>query len=181
MVVRFEVDAYVPDAEAAVDPVTGSVDALLEQMAGLSVSSASTTVTDATIRVARGGEYVAQSTIAELTTRSETSSTYNWPRSYPQLYLSQTPHYHFAVHSKGKFIHLKKHDLQGAELEEEREKLQGDFRKLVAALTVIQDMVIAGGKEGRYSLIYENRELKVYRRSRQGNLLPDDVVTRFED
>lgn len=81
---------------------------------------------------------------------------------------------------KGNFTELRVKNLEDEELKAVGQELQPGFRKLLAALAMIQEVVTMGGKEERYSLVYENGEVKMYKRSKQDSCLPEDVLARFD-
>lgn len=184
LVVRFDVDAYLPDMGAAA-PIpesqpAGNVDALAGQLAGMSVSSNSIPSEGTDIQIVRAGAYIQQNSIMELMTRTEKNGNFQWSNTYPQLFLSQTPHFFVAIQSNGNFTRLKRRNLDNPEVKNVGLGMQPDFRKLLAALEKIQEVVVASGNEGRYSLVHEGGDMKVYKRANQSSCLPEDVLSRFD-
>ncbi|KAI0693837.1 hypothetical protein C8T65DRAFT_585445 [Cerioporus squamosus] len=199
MVVRFEVDACLPQPDATSttrtrrsQPSTTSatstnVDSLTDIMLNLNV--ASTTGTSrvpsqaSDIAVIRAGTQVPQSSIVELTTRSEKYiDEFSWAEQYPQLLLSYTPHLFLAAHNRGTFERMIEHKLGSDELRniENNARIQRSFRQLAAALRAIQELVKDHGQRGRLTLVcQQDGSLKVYQRTSQQGLLPDTELERF--
>jgi len=190
LVVRFEVDACVATQTKPPRKSAGDVDDLSSLLSGLAVSStpsatsssraaASTNIRSLT--VIRAGAEVPQGNILELTTRSERNAeNFDWGESYPQLYLSQTPHLYLAVHSRGKFMRVQKEKLGSSKMIGVERSLQVGLKKLRAALETIQDLVIDHGKDGRISFLCQDGELRAYERESRATCLPEDVIARFE-
>ncbi|KAK7689954.1 hypothetical protein QCA50_006594 [Cerrena zonata] len=184
MVVRFEVDACL---EALPTRTAGrvNVDDMISQLGGLSLSSTSTsspssTTSNTDVSIIRAGKIVPQSSILEMTTRSERNvESYDWKESYPQLYLSQTPHHFLAVHRSGMFNQIKKRNLEDREMKEIHAGIERSFRKLNTLLKTIQELVIGHGQRGRLSLVCKDGALKVHERKSQDSFLPDEVIRRF--
>lgn len=185
MVVRFEVDACL---EALPKRTTGrsgdgGVDDMINQLGGLalfSTSASSSASTETDVTIFRAGQVVPQSSILEMTTRSERNVvTYDWKESYPQLFLSQTPHHFLAVHRGGMFSRIEKRKLDDRELKDIHAGIEQSFRKLYVLLKTIQDVVIGHGRRGRLSLVCKDGFLKVYERMSQDSFLPDEVMKRF--
>ncbi|KZT69561.1 hypothetical protein DAEQUDRAFT_765400 [Daedalea quercina L-15889] len=193
MVVRFSVDACIPppststqDAHQQVDMVdTDDLSSMLSNM-GIATSldqgveidrEASTSDLD----VIRAGKPVPQSSLIEITTRTERNArSYNWTDTYPQLYFSQTAYRFMAIHDHGNFYEVEKRGLDEPKSEEIKKGLQGDFNKLKDALQTIQNLVIAHGERGRLSLVFQDGTLRVFERKSLESCLPDDMLGRFE-
>lgn len=200
MVVRFEVDACT--AQPTSTPVRAparttrprtsndalpSVDSLADALGGLNFSSRPTpphiaSGTPTSITVIRAGSQVPQSAVVELVTRSQNYvDQFDWAEQYPQLLLSYTPHLFLGVHNRGTFDRVKKHALGSAELRpvETDPKIQRAFRQLVAILRTIQDLVKSQGQRGRLTLLCQDGLLKVYKRTSNAGVLPEDELARF--
>lgn len=209
MVVRFEVDACLPSntnskpkktISSSSTRVAGSGDGedLANMLSNLAIGStgaaaAATPTTTATsssstkepidLNIIWAGVKVPQSSIIELTTRSEQSvANFDWAEAYPQLYLSQTPLHYLAVHKRGRFAQVtKRRSDQGDFIRIEKQVMSG-FRKLRRALEVVHDLVVnKHGLEGRIvSLVCTDGVLKVYERSAGGDgFLPDQLLALF--
>ncbi|CAL1713702.1 unnamed protein product [Somion occarium] len=186
MVVRFEVDACIETLAPHPSSRTGDVDDLASQLSGLSVSSTSSraaanTSSTSDVDILRGGRQVPQSSIIELTTRSErNAATFDWKEQYPQLYLSQTIHHFLAIHQRGYFTRIEKRKLSDNQMNDIHARAEESFKKLRALLGTIQDLVIGHGQRGRLSLLCQNGELQVRERESQDSFLPDEVMKRFD-
>lgn len=205
MVVRFEVDACLPTPRAtttAKQAVTApsrsssaqSPDDLADALAGLNIISSLPDVDDtssspdakprsSSIKIIHGGTEVPQESIMELATRSQYFiHEINWGEIFPQLFLSNTPHFYLGVHNRGRFDEIRKMELSGDELGSQREEAEVNFRKLGKALSTIQEIVQKYGKERRVSLVCESGTLKVYERVGRKSCLPSgpEGVGRFE-
>jgi hypothetical protein len=196
MVVRFEVDACIPSAiplaSRSQDKTSATVDDLVSEFANVKLhtpdsrSSAASTMTmkppaQPKLTVLNGGSYVPQSAIVELTTRSlRRELEFDWKESYPQLFLSQTPHHFLAVHERGRFIRVNKRKLGSPELKEVADiDIEPELKKLRRLLDIIKDLVVKHGQRGRLSLVCQGGELKVYERLGQGSCLPDETMNKF--
>lgn len=198
MVLRFEVDACIPSETTAVAPrpktpsakvpSSNDVDDLASALSSVTLqtsesSSASLKPTKRpVITVISGGSYIPQSSIVELTTRSErNASTFDWKESYPQLFLSQTPHHFLGIHQRGRFTAVNKRKLDSPELKKiATDYIQGDMKKLRHVLSVIKELAVKHGERGRLSLVCRGGELMVYERVSQDSCLPDEFLQRFD-
>jgi len=189
MVVRFEVDACIPPTvpEPRV-PASNTVDQLTESLSAVSISSQAIPVGPSgatskdTLLVTKGGTKLPHSSIIELQTRSETSKyPIDWQESYPQLFLSQTAYHFLGIHSRGRFHTCQKREL-ASDIENivKESEVQDSLKKLRRTLEVIQKIVVQGGQRGRLSLVCQNGELMVFKRSSQASCLPDEMMERFE-
>jgi len=196
MVVRFEVDAClpheVPDSKTTrkqgvedEDPE----DALLGALSGLSIGTNTRSSTmpppsplaSADLKISRAGTQVPQSNLIEMTTRSEISAAkFDWSDAYPQLYLSQTPYHHLAVHRGGTFFSIAKREIGKKDLVAIESKAQPGFKKLRKILGEIQTRVKKGGADGRISLVCKNGVLKVHERTSKESCLSEDSLALFE-
>ena len=206
IVVRFEVDACLPQApsesstrKAATTTQSTSqrtaasstdVDSLTDIMLGLNVSSTTTTTTTVSppsqasdIAVIHAGTQVPQSSIIELTTRSEKYiDEFSWAEQYPQLLLSYTPHLFLAAHNRGTFERMIAHELGSDELRniENNTRVQRSFRQLAATLRAIQTLVKEHGQRGRLTLLCQgDGTLEVHERNTDQGVLPDIELDRF--
>jgi hypothetical protein len=107
----------------------------------------------------------------------------DWAETYPQLYLSQTPHHFLALHDHGRFTVVEKRNMTTSpDLLEVKSSIQGDLDTLRAALEVIQDAVMLHGEGARLSLVYEGGlggKLKMYKRVVDTSYLPDKILEKF--
>ncbi|RDB14674.1 hypothetical protein Hypma_016260 [Hypsizygus marmoreus] len=197
MVVRFEVDACIaseaptsaPKSTPAKPGSSANVDDLIGALSGVTLSTAvpgssPSTVADGAreIIVIHGGAEVPQSAIVELTTRSErNAASFDFKESYPQLFLSQTPHHFLAVHERGRFTRMTKRQLESPEIKNLAvDIIQPDLKKLRRVLDVIMALAIKHGERGRLSLVCQGGDLKVYERVSDKSCLPDDILQRFD-
>ena len=200
LVVRFEVDACLPSAtpKRSASPVkqSSNPDDLADILAGLNItpqnpaspsvpSSSSYTASEAgsssQLRILRAGVEQPQTSIIELTTRSENRiNQLVWTEIFPQLYLSQTPHFYVGIHSRGRFYEIRKQSLDSLEMVSQREQAETSFKKLGMALRMIQKLVIKHGQAARLSLVCEKGKLMVYERVNTQSCLPAEVMQRFE-
>jgi hypothetical protein len=199
MVLRFEVDACLPSDLPVPKPKAikstytdydddDDDDDLLGALSGLSIGtgSQSTTstpspLTSTDLKITRAGTQVPQSNIVEMTTRSEISAAnFDWGDAYPQLYFSQTPHHHLAVHRSGTFFSIAKRKIGENDLVEIESRAQRGFKKLRKVLGEIQTMVKDGGTGGRISLVCEDGVLKVHKRNSEESCLPEDSLALFK-
>ena len=198
MVVRFEVDGCLPsdrpEPKAARnarfdDDDEDSDEALLGALSGLSIGTSSRSITmpppspltTTDLKIFRAGIQVPQSNLLEMTTRSEISAArFDWGDAYPQLYFSQTPHHHLAVHRTGTFFSIAKRKIGENDLVAVEGKAQPGFRKLRQVLGEIQTMVKKGGANGRISLVCKDGILKVHERKSKESCLPEDSLALFK-
>ena len=191
MVVRFEVDACLPSKDSDPKPKSKPwVDddpeaALLGALSGLSIGSSTrsstTTLTSNDLEISRAGTQVPQSDLIEMTTRSEISAAkFDWGDAYPQLYFSQTPHHHLAVHRSGTFFKITKRMIGKSDLIAIEKKAQPGFKKLRKLLGEIQAKVKKAGVDGRISLVCKDGILKVHERTNSESCLPEDSLALFK-
>lgn len=202
MIVRCEVDACIPepapDSATTARPTTSrttsapatssTVDALSDMLSGLDVSRATSASTAsaatqcADISVIRAGIQRPQSSMVELTTRSARwIDEFDWAEQYPQLLLTNIPHLFLAVHERGVFQRIKKHELGTTEFRrvENDSKIQKGFRQLVAALRTIQSLVKEHGARGRLSLVCREGRLEMFERTSDQGTIGDSDLERF--
>ena len=193
MVVRFEVDGCLlsdqPGPKATSESRLADEDldeAFLGALSSLSIGTSSKTpavspLTSTDLKISRAGTQVPQSSLLELTTRSEISAAnFDWGDAYPQLYFSQTPHHYLAIHRTGTFFSIAKREIGKKDLVAIENRAQPGFRRLRKLLGEIQTMVKKGGASGRKSLICKDGILKVHERNSEGNCLPEDSLALFD-
>jgi hypothetical protein len=193
MVVRFEVDAYIPSA-STLKPrpaqAATTLDDLIGALSGVNLRTPNTespaksivrgSAGATKITVVTGGAYVPQSAIIEMTTRAtHRESEYDWKESYPQLFLSQTQHHFLAVHQRGHFVRVNKRKLQSSELDSVNTLIQSDLKKLRRVLDIIKYIVIKHGEQGRLSLVCKGGVLKIFQRASQVSCLPEEMLGLF--
>jgi hypothetical protein len=115
--------------------------------------------------------------LIELKTYS--GSRKNWSRSYPQLFLSQTPHIYYGSHKGGNFSVIKKFTLGEPHLESIDQNAQAGFKKLRATLITVQELVRKYGTDGRLSFVCKGKELALYRREHSYSCLPKYALALF--
>ncbi|KAM5540765.1 hypothetical protein V8D89_005409 [Ganoderma adspersum] len=203
MIVRCEVDACIPDPASESATTTAhattsrtaagrtpstNVDKLSGMLSGLNVSRGTSTSTmspitqSVDITVRRAGIQRPQSSIVELTTRSARYiDGFDWAEQYPQLLLSSTPHLFLAVHERGVFQRIIKHQLGTTEFRrvENDSKTQRRFRQLVAVLRTVQSLVKEHGARGQLSLVCRDGRLEVFERTSDERIVPDSDLERF--
>lgn len=186
MVVRFEVDACLPLRSASshrkpsrstrpIKPVTSTL--TCEDNTHPFQPNNKPTLHFPRLAVIRAGFLVPQSHLIELKTYSRSGKA--WSNSYPQLFLSQTPHIYYGAHRNGKFSEIKKYTLGEPHLEVIDQDAQVGFKKLKLALTTIQELVRKYGTDGRISLVCSGKELGVYQREDAGSCLPKHALALF--
>ena len=202
MIVRCEVDACIPEPTSqsaasttrtsartatGISSTSSNVDDLSDMLSGLNVSqgtsTAASTASPATqsadISVIHAGIQRPQSSMVELTTRSARYiDQFDWAEQYPQLLLTSIPHLFLAMHERGVFQGIKKHELGTEEFRriENDSKIQKGFRQLVAVLQTLQSLVKEHGARGRLSLVCRDGRLEVFERtSDQGAVLESDL------
>lgn len=194
MVVRFEVDGCLPSDQPGPEATPESRvaddddpdEALVGALSGLSIESKTPTVsslsplTSTDLKISRAGAQVPQSSLLEMTTRSEISAAnFDWGDAYPQLYFSQTPHHYLAIHRSGTFFSIAKRTVGKKDLVAIESRQQPGFRRLRKLLGEIQTMVKKGGANGRKSLVCNNGILKVHERNSEESCLPEDSLALF--
>ena len=101
-----------------------------------------------------------------------------WSKTYPQLFLSQTPHIYHAFHTKGTFTSTKKFTLGQSELGNVDEAAQAGFKKLKKLLDRIKSLVLKHAAM-RVSLVCVGKTLSVYRMPQGESCLPEDALALF--
>ena len=174
MVVRFEVDPClpydgIPSTSRSIGPATRRA------FSRKKPSGSSSNPPDVNI-IRAGSSQVPQTHLLEIKTHQ--SARMNWPKAYPQLYLSQTPHIHHAFHKNGMFTSVKKFALGQSELAEVDKNAQVEFKKLRKLLGHIKSLVLKHGAM-RISLVSVGKTLSVYRIPQGESCLPGDVLALF--
>ncbi|KIK69991.1 hypothetical protein GYMLUDRAFT_150751 [Collybiopsis luxurians FD-317 M1] len=192
IVLRFEVDACLPSSTSPILSKNASfdVDDLSRVFSAASISSANVnrpTYSSVniggmhTLRVGRAGSAVPQSSLIELSTRSQKRVAENrWREDFPQLFLSQTPYHFLGVHQSGRFIDVQKRQLKTSTDLVEAEKIcQPAFQKLRIVLGLIQRLLMDAGEEGRLSIVCRNGMLAIYERKSETSLLSESFLRQF--
>ena len=179
MVVSFQVDACLPyDITSSTNPSDGPT---VDKAAREEPSSGSSSDTQ-DLRIIRvGSSNVPQTHLLEIKTHSIKAGgglSAKWPRTYPQLYLSQTPHIHHAYHKHGTFIEVRKFRLGQDELVAIDQRAQVGFKKLRQLLGYIKSLVLKYGAM-RISLVCVGKTLSVYRIPPGQSCLPEDALALF--
>ena len=130
------------------------------------------------MRILRGGSSdVPQTHLLEIKTHKTMKST-RWSRTYPQLYLSQTPHVYHAYHNNGTFTNINKFTLGQRELVGIDKSAQEGFKKLRKLLGCIRSLVHKHGAT-RVSLVCVGKTLSVYKIPKGESCLPEDALALF--
>jgi len=174
MVVRFEVDACLPYDVSTSTPLP-RIPGVGRRVTKNTASGSSSNPLDVKI-VRAGSSKVPQTHLVEIKTHN--SRHLNWPKTYPQLYLSHTPHVHHAFHKNGTFASVKKFVLGESELVDVDKNAQAGFKKLRKLLGYIQSLVLKHGT-ARISLVCVGKTLSVYRIPQGEKCLPEDALALF--
>ncbi|KAF7976193.1 hypothetical protein HWV62_7366 [Athelia sp. TMB] len=172
MVVRCEVDAFIPCTQTGLNSVNNDASHAsntheMKKYANFTESEGLT--------IRYGGLVVPHSSLIEL----KSSAKIKWPETYPQMWLSQTPWLYKASHNDGQFHTLNKTALESPELAEIAEKSKVRFERLRDALRTIKNIVVNAGLQGRLSFVLERGELKVYDRESKKSCLPPGAMALF--
>ncbi|TFY62830.1 hypothetical protein EVG20_g6556 [Dentipellis fragilis] len=197
MVVRHQVDACLPPVvpagaeggghggpgpRASTTPGPGStVDNLSTALASAPTPPAHIlTTTTNTLKIIHTGREVPQSSIIELTSRSQRYiHKIDCTNLFSQLYLSQTPLLYTGVHQRGEFRELRKRVVaEDPQMEEQCEAAKGMLRQLGQVLREIQKLTVTH-PEKRLSLVCEAGMLTVYERAATKSCLPETLMERF--
>ena len=173
MVVRCEVDAFIPSSQTSLNSVNDDASNALNT---LKMKECANFAESGGLTIRYGGHVVPHSSLIEL----KSSAKIKWPETYPQLWLSQTPWLYKASHNDGQFHTLNKTALESPELAEIAEKSKVRFERLRDALRTIKDIVVDAGLQGRLSFVLERGELKVYDRASKKSCLPSDAMALFK-
>ncbi|KAJ7050323.1 hypothetical protein C8F01DRAFT_1179470 [Mycena amicta] len=195
MVVRFEVDAYLPEIfhpKRKFDSAP-TLEGLAARLANIDFnpkvnrnsppsSRASASPEPYTtyhgLMVIESGTPVDQASLVDLSTRSTRRMLdLNWGDFYAQHFLSQTNMHFIGVHEYGRFIRVVKREALGSRVEDDA--AQPSLKRLRRLLQVIRDVVVRHGQRGRLTLVCQNGELTVYERDGMENCLPEEVLERF--
>lgn len=197
--VRFEIDACLPAASKGPD-----LDELTASLGGLNIDKAekenkdekdakspkdkeaSPAPKDATadfiplVKVQSRGTLISQDRLVEVTTRSQKSfEGLNWGDPYPQLFFSQTPHLHIALHLRGNFFIINKYKLGEGHLKDIHATQENGFRQLRVLLGIILKKAKEAGVEERLSLLCQRGTLTVHENLEGKSCLPDDHLALF--
>lgn len=175
IVLRFEVDACLPYDATPSRLSSGHPVASKGATEKRFSSGSSSNPSD--VRILRAGSSeVPQTHLLEIKTHG--GAGMNWSKTYPQLYLSITPHVHHAFHKHGTFTHVKKYTLGQSELVDINERAQDGFKKLGKLLGCIKSLVLKHGAT-RVSLVCVDKTLSVYRIPQGETCLPEDALALF--
>ncbi len=192
MVVRYEVDAYLPDDSTCEDSWRDALSAAAPTTVNnLAATSKSTSrkskakvepALHAELTVYQGGSWsIPQSSILEMKTRSQRNfGKMKWSELHGQLYVSQTPHCFIGVHQQGTFTTLVRENLQSARMERVRAAEKPKLKALRWVLGVIQDLLVKRGGNARLSLVSEAGVLGVYENDAEGDCLPREIMECFD-
>ncbi|TFY75224.1 hypothetical protein EWM64_g8788 [Hericium alpestre] len=160
MIVRFEVDAFLPSDEAVQSSGKSAttLDSLTDSLSTLQVTTESASPPG--LQIIRAGSEVPHRSVIELKTSSK--KHIRWSDIFPQLYLSQTPWFYVGFHEKGTFTEVQKSNM--LEMKEQRKDLEGRLRQLGQTLEMIQELAIAHGTKKCLSLVCQSGVLTVYER-----------------
>ncbi|KAA1472277.1 hypothetical protein DENSPDRAFT_745228, partial [Dentipellis sp. KUC8613] len=167
MVVRYEVDAYIPSAVAA--DTTGNNACECEKPTSLVFNA---NATSDTLDIVYAGHEIPQSSIIELTTRSQRFiDLLHWPDLYPRMYLSRTRFLCIGLHSHGRFEEIRKYDMAN-DMKTQLNAARGALQKLGVVLKEVQELMKENpGK--KLSLVCEGDTLRVYERATSKSCLPE--------
>ncbi|KDQ26224.1 hypothetical protein PLEOSDRAFT_1078415 [Pleurotus ostreatus PC15] len=201
MVVRYEVDGYLPDTspythswrQAASAAAPTAVNNLADTPASVKFTAATPESTPkfkpkaepalhAGLTVYPGGSWsIPQSSILEMKTRSQRNfDRINWSELHGQLYVSQTLHCFIGIHQQGTFSTLVRQNLRSAAMERVRAAEQPKLKALRWVLGVIQDLLVKRGGNARVSLVSEAGVLGVYECKTDGDCLPKELMEYFD-
>ncbi|KAH7087978.1 hypothetical protein BKA62DRAFT_627461 [Auriculariales sp. MPI-PUGE-AT-0066] len=194
MLVRFELDACLPDSGQSTIASSASQDTALE-MSTLAdafnqlsyTPNGSTSFTTVGVEIATGGVLVDQSLTMELKTRSRTTwdpvrrarvpNSIDWAESYLQLFLSQTQHHALGWHDRGTFTTIEHVTLAKLGERAEAKAQQANLRKLSVVLRQVVDAVKVQGDGKLLSLVCEDGVLTLrHRHDRPDGALPQELV-----
>ena len=180
LVVRFEVDACYPSANAS---SRGAADALADALSSLSVSGSTANAGGRTafgVTVIEAGSEVAQSALIELKTRSARNvESFDWADAYPQLYLGQTPTSIIGVHRSGTFFEKREKKMNSPQLKDVARVAQRNLKQIGQLLREIRGLVKERGGERKFSLLCRSGVLQLVERTSADSLLPVEVLERF--
>ncbi|KAF4580772.1 hypothetical protein EYR38_003059 [Pleurotus pulmonarius] len=209
MIVRYDVDAYVPDgalpdtsppdrswrnSPSASTPA--SIDSLADTLASIQLAPLTPTAVPlpsgtpsfhSGLTVYPGGSWsTPQSATAELTTRSQRNfDTMHWGELYAQLFVSQTPHCFVGVHRQGTFVRVVRENLRSVAMERVRRAEQPKLKTLRWVLGmerhIIQALLVARGGNTRVSLVSEAGILGVYECETEEDVLPEEIMEYFDE
>ncbi|KAH9831407.1 uncharacterized protein C8Q71DRAFT_782416 [Rhodofomes roseus] len=141
MVVGFEVDAYIasgnPSGPLTVEEATFSPNNLRTDVPHKPY-----------VDVIHAGSQVPQENLVEI----KTGKKIRWKETYPQLFLSQTPHLFAASHEQGQFHQIRRLTTNDPEMRELAAGFQGDFSRLRNALVLSRDALRRHKQSARLSL-----------------------------
>ena len=175
MVVRFEVDAYLPDDDPG-PTVPSNNPTICGVVTKEKPSSGSPSDPQSVTIIREGLSEVPQERLLEIKTHSDRKI--KWKEVYPQLYLSQTQHIYYARHKNGKFTSVSEFELGKGKLVKVDQDAQEGFKKLKKLLDSIQSLVLEHGAM-RISFVCVGETLSVYRIPQGESCLPEDAMALF--
>ncbi|KAK1825998.1 geranylgeranyl pyrophosphate synthetase [Podospora conica] len=181
-VVGFEVDACYEEKR---DMDNSNQDPVMDLQAGMAqVSLIPNGTTPDPPGPLGGAKIMAQSTVAELKSaiagRFKTSLAWHFPLA--QLWFGRTPWLIQGLHIDGTFGETRVTNVEGR-FEQWEAQHQEELRKLAGLLVQLRESVRGSGGQ-RCAAVYEKEKkgphvLKVYRLSKQGAVVSDEVLGRF--
>jgi hypothetical protein len=180
VLLRFEVDACTGETDA--DDLASAFSSL-----GISSTTAATAteiaqphaIPGVTVIRSNPRTLVAQSSLIELKTRVA-HKPLDWADTYPQLYLSQTPHLYLAKHSRGSFTSAEKFNLAGSTLVSYAKQAEEGMGKLKAMLGEVLAEVKEAGSGVGLCLICVGGQLALYKRKEgTGKSVGKEILSRF--
>jgi hypothetical protein len=190
-VVRFGADGYIkpagkpaPRLPANMEEKKPSVDDLINNLSGISVSPPSSKPSSATLRVETGGSPVDQKHVFDLKTRSIFTKTKNdhLADELPRLWVAQIPHFILAFHQSGFFA---PGEIQIKDVREEVkvwERNQATHLANLAALIHRMVDVVSGMPSAKFELrCHEVGRLEIREQLPDaGDILSPEARTRWE-
>jgi len=181
MVVGFDVDACLSDAQTGVDDLVSGVGNLNVASENTRDIAAKPSPTFPSLDIIHAGAYVPQKALVELTTRSEWSlETLPWSDLLAQLYLAATPRVYIGVHKRGTVVEIQQHDLEEETLTRLLHGNAENFEKLGRILEVLQGLVVERGKDAKLSLVCKGGTVSVHERTDKSDRLPASILARFD-
>jgi hypothetical protein len=192
MIVRFEVDACLPQAGNGSTDIDEHIDQLTSGLTSVQLSQSKPPprpTDDAPkapglprLDVLRAGRVVPQDDLIEMTTCvRHRYPIFDWAEAYPQLFLSGTPHHYLALRDQGSFWTIQKRTLGSDEMQEREAEMQVRFKRLRAVLQEIQELVVRRGRsERRLCLVCREDVLEVFEMDTVGDCIPREMLSRFE-
>ncbi|KAF9522593.1 hypothetical protein CPB83DRAFT_911260 [Crepidotus variabilis] len=187
MVVRFEVDAFMPEAQHDSQVSSQEVDSYsIDQLSNALASATITTRRTAEptryhgVTVMVGGQQVPQSSIVEFKTQSHRNRRpIDWAEVYSQIFLSQTDSLIWAQHDRGQFGSVQRIQLTSSQLEAVKEEAQLHIGQLVDVLLAARELFRRHGGQAKLSLVCIKGTLNVHQRNGPDSFLSNEVRDLF--